>query len=192
MKLDEQDDELESLVAVESDAVGSAEAGGSNRYVFVLTALSAIGGFLFGYDTGVISGAMLLLVEDFGFDHKEQEMIVSVTLVGCIVAAVVASVATEKLGRQPVILLGSAIFAGASLVLATAATFERLLLGRFVVGIAVGLASMAVPVYVRSFPPDIACSHEAMDSDAVSNGVSRVADRRSRPTRDAWQARLHQ
>lgn len=140
----EDEDEREALVAV----VESDTAQASNRYVFVLTALSAIGGFLFGYDTGVISGAMLLLVEEFGFDHKEQEMIVSVTLLGCILAAVAASVATEKLGRQPVILLGSVIFAGASLVLATAATFERLLLGRFVVGLAVGLASMAVPVYV--------------------------------------------
>lgn len=140
----EDEDEREALVAV----VESDTAPASTRYVFVLTALSAIGGFLFGYDTGVISGAMLLLVEDFGFDHKEQEMIVSVTLLGCILAAVAASVATEKLGRQPVILLGSVIFAGASLVLATAATFERLLLGRFIVGLAVGLASMAVPVYV--------------------------------------------
>ena len=132
----EDEDEREALVAV----VESDTAQASNRYVFVLTALSAIGGFLFGYDTGVISGAMLLLVEEFGFDHKEQEMIVSVTLLGCILAAVAASVATEKLGLQPVILLGSVIFAGASLVLATAATFERLLLGRFVVGLAVGLA----------------------------------------------------
>jgi SP family myo-inositol transporter-like MFS transporter 13 len=139
-------EEREALVA----QVESEEVPASNQYVFVLTALSAIGGFLFGYDTGVISGAMLLLVEEFGFDHKQQEAIVSVTLVGCIIAAVAASVATERLGRQPVILLGSAIFAGASLVLATAATLERLLLGRFIVGIAVGLASMAVPVYVSS------------------------------------------
>ncbi len=156
---EDEDDEREALVSVPVEAErvsgssnGGGGGGGGNRYVFVLTALSAIGGFLFGYDTGVISGAMLLLVEEFGFDHKEQEMIVSVTLVGCILAAVGASVATEKLGRQPVILVGSAIFAVASLLLATAATFEGLLLGRFIVGLAVGLASMAVPVYVSNLP----------------------------------------
>ena len=141
---EDEDDEREALVSVPVEAErvsGSSNGGGGGG-----------GGFLFGYDTGVISGAMLLLVEEFGFDHKEQEMIVSVTLVGCILAAVGASVATEKLGRQPVILVGSAIFAVASLLLATAATFEGLLLGRFIVGLAVGLASMAVPVYVSNLP----------------------------------------
>ena len=148
---DDPNDEIQGLVKAEAEAATPPD--GSSNFVYALTALSALGGFLFGYDTGVISGAMLLLVEEFGFSSKEQETIVSVTLVGCIVAACLASVATERLGRQPVILAGSMIFTGASYLLATAETFGMLLLGRFTVGIAVGLASMAVPVYISEAAP---------------------------------------
>jgi SP family myo-inositol transporter-like MFS transporter 13 len=144
-------EEIQGLV--KSEAAAATAPPADNNFVYALTALSAIGGFLFGYDTGVISGAMLLLVDEFGFSSKEQETIVSVTLVGCIVAACAASVATESFGRQPVILVGAAIFTGASFLLATAQTFAALLLGRFTVGIAVGLASMAVPVYISEAAP---------------------------------------
>jgi SP family myo-inositol transporter-like MFS transporter 13 len=134
-------------------APAAAAAAANNSYLYLLTCLSAIGGFLFGYDTGVISGAMLLLVKEFGFSSKQQELIVSVTLVGCIASACVSSVATTKLGRQPVILFASMVFMAGSAVLATAVTFEILLVGRLIVGIAVGLASMAVPMYIAEAAP---------------------------------------
>eukprot|EP01043_Picozoa_sp_COSAG02_P045944 COSAG02_NODE_4251_length_5585_cov_4.672986_4_plen_631_part_00 len=124
-----------------------------NTYLYVLTCLSAIGGFLFGYDTGVVSGAMLLLVKEFEFSSKQQELIVSVTLVGCITSACFSSVATTKLGRQPVILFASMVFIAGSAILCTAENFEMLLVGRAVVGIAVGLASMAVPMYIAEAAP---------------------------------------
>ena len=124
-----------------------------NTYLYALTSLAAIGGFLFGYDTGVVSGAMLLLVKEFGFSSKQQELIVSVTLVGCIFSACLSSIATTKLGRQPVILFASMVFIAGSAILSTAENFEMLLVGRAVVGIAVGLASMAVPMYIAEAAP---------------------------------------
>lgn len=70
---------LQQPLLVSGGAVHTAgmEEDGSNFFLYVLTSLSAIGGFLFGYDTGVVSGAMLLLVKDFGFTSKQQEYIVS-------------------------------------------------------------------------------------------------------------------
>ena len=130
-------------------------AGGGGCYIYLLTALSAIGGFLFGYDTGVVSGAMLLLDKEFDFTPRQQESIVSITLVGCILAAMCSSVATERLGRQPVIRIGSLIFTVGAVVLAVSQNFATLLVGRFIIGVAVGLASMAVPLYIaEAAPPD--------------------------------------
>jgi SP family myo-inositol transporter-like MFS transporter 13 len=122
-------------------------------WLYGLTFLSAIGGLLFGYDTGVISGAMLLLVAEFGFTAHQQGLIVSVTLLGCIAAALCASCLTECLGRRPTILLGSVIFAVGAAVMATADGLHMLLVGRFIIGLAVGVASMAVPMYIAEAAP---------------------------------------
>ena len=132
---------------------GARSGGGGACYLYTLTALSAVGGFLFGYDTGVISGAMLLLVQEFEFTNREQEQIVSVTLVGCILAALCSSCLTERLGRKPAVLLGSLVFAAGAVVMAVADGLHLLLVGRFIVGLAVGLASMVVPLFIAEAAP---------------------------------------
>ena len=132
---------------------GARSGGGGACYLYTLTALSAVGGFLFGYDTGVISGAMLLLVQEFEFTNREQEQIVSVTLLGCILAALCSSCLTERLGRKPAVLLGSLVFAAGAIVMAVADGLHLLLVGRFIVGLAVGLASMVVPLFIAEAAP---------------------------------------
>lgn len=61
------------------------------RVVFAYASLAAIGGFLFGYDTGVVSGAMLLLKDEFHLDNVQQELVVSVTVAGAILVGVPGS-----------------------------------------------------------------------------------------------------
>ena len=123
--------------------------------LYLLTFMSALGGFLFGYDTGVISGAVLLIVSDMHLQGEsfEQELIVSATLVGCIVSAAAARSLAELLGRKPVIVLSSAVFAVGAAVMALAADYRELVAGRFVIGLGVGLASMAVPLYIAEAAP---------------------------------------
>ena len=107
-------------------------------FVYLLTLFSAIGGFLFGYDTGVISGAMLPLRNEFVLNSVWQEIIVGVTIGAAAIFAIVGACANDWLGRKPVIVSASLIFAAGSLCMALAQDRYLLLTGRVIVGIGIG------------------------------------------------------
>eukprot|EP00039_Didymoeca_costata_P001047 m.49239 g.49239 ORF g.49239 m.49239 type:complete len:571 (-) comp10605_c0_seq1:1615-3327(-) len=156
--VDDDDDDTDHLNRALLPAA-KTPANTSKSSMILITGIAAIGGFLFGYDTGVVSGAMLLIVEDLGLQGKllQQEIIVSATLVGCIIAAAAARPITEKLGRKPAVLIGSFVFLIGAIMMALSRMFPYtlyvLIAGRFVVGLAVGLASMAVPLYIAELAP---------------------------------------
>ena len=106
--------------------------------VILLTFLSAIGGFLFGYDTGVISGAMILLREEFHLDHVWQELVVSVTIGAAAFFAIVGGFLNDRVGRKPTILLASIIFSCGAVLLGCALNREMLLIGRIILGVGIG------------------------------------------------------
>ncbi|XP_049954349.1 proton myo-inositol cotransporter-like [Schistocerca serialis cubense] len=120
----------------------------SSKYIYVLTFLSAIGGFLFGYDTGVVSGAMLLIRKELALTTAWHEAIVSATIAAAWVFALMGGWLTDRLGRKPVILVASFVFTAGSVIMGIAPGKELLLIGRIIVGIGIGLASMSVPVYI--------------------------------------------
>ncbi|XP_076313507.1 proton myo-inositol cotransporter-like [Tachypleus tridentatus] len=122
-------------------------------YMYLLTLLSAIGGFLFGYDTGVVSGAMILLRDYFSLNHVWQELIVSITIGGAWAFSLVAGILSDKLGRKPVILIASVVFTAGAIVMGFSVTREMLLVGRLTVGIGIGLSSMIVPMYIGEVAP---------------------------------------
>ena len=101
----------------------------SNTFLYTLTFFCAIGGFLFGYDTGVVSGAMLIITEDFDLDSIWQELIVSITVGFAAIFSVLAGYASNKFGRKPVTIIAAALFALGSIVLAAAWNKEALLIG---------------------------------------------------------------
>eukprot|EP00048_Salpingoeca_helianthica_P008950 m.128582 g.128582 ORF g.128582 m.128582 type:complete len:542 (+) comp14733_c0_seq4:122-1747(+) len=123
------------------------------RTVMVLTAFAAIGGFLFGYDTGVISGAMLLLKDRFSLSATQQELVVSLTVAGAIVGAAAGGRLTDQFGRRPIIIVAAVIFTAGAALLAIATAWIELLVGRAILGVAIGLASMTVPVYLAETAP---------------------------------------
>ena len=88
------------------------------RRLRVLTFLSAIGGFLFGYDTGVVSGAMILLREEFSLSHTWQEMIVSATVLSACLTSLLAGYMADTQGRRVTVILASLMFTGGSVWLA--------------------------------------------------------------------------
>jgi SP family myo-inositol transporter-like MFS transporter 13 len=126
------------------------ESSGCVRFVFILTSLACIGGFLFGYDTGVISGALLSIEDDsdWNLDTVQLELIVSITIAGALAGAVSSGYLCDKLGRKPVVLVSSIVFIAGALIMAAAPGFDTLIIGRLVVGVGVGIASMVVPVYL--------------------------------------------
>ncbi|XP_025139776.1 proton myo-inositol cotransporter isoform X4 [Bubalus bubalis] len=117
-------------------------------FVYVVAVFSALGGFLFGYDTGVVSGAMLLLKRQLSLDAMWQELLVSSTVGAAAVSALAGGALNGVFGRRAAILLASALFTAGSAVLAAANNKETLLAGRLVVGL--GIAPRSRPL---SRPP---------------------------------------
>ncbi|EGZ29437.1 hypothetical protein PHYSODRAFT_249258 [Phytophthora sojae] len=141
--------------------------------LYVLTLCSTIGGFLFGYDTGVISGALGLLKgpEAFRLTDLQSESAVSAAVFGAIAGAALSSCDNHVFGWRPVILLSSAMFALGSCLMEAAQTFVTLLFGRLIVGVAIGFASMTVPLYIAEVsPPDIRGRLVSLNTALVTGG----------------------
>ncbi|CAC5420088.1 SLC2A13 [Mytilus coruscus] len=122
-------------------------------FLLVLSFFAAIGGFLFGYDTGVVSGAMLLLKTNFDLSSFSEEVIVSVTIGSAAVFSICSGVLNEYLGRKLTIIIGSFVFTAGAIVLAVAQNIAMLISGRAIVGIGIGIASMTVPTYIAECAP---------------------------------------
>ncbi|XP_073013112.1 inositol transporter 1 [Typha latifolia] len=128
----------------------------SNGYVLGLTVTAGIGGMLFGYDTGVISGALLYIRDDFkavSENYILQETIVSMALVGAMIGAAGGGWVNDTYGRKKATLLADIIFTIGSLVMSAAPDPYVLILGRFFVGLGIGMASVTAPVYIAEASP---------------------------------------
>ncbi|KAI9911952.1 hypothetical protein PsorP6_009632 [Peronosclerospora sorghi] len=146
---------------------------GSSLYLYLLTICSTIGGFLFGYDTGVISGALVLLKtpEVFNLTDLESESVVSSAMAGAIIGAALSSCGNDVFGRRRVILLSSIMFTAGSVFMACSHSFSELLTGRLVVGIAIGFASMTVPLYIAEVsPPNIRGQLVSLNNACITGG----------------------
>ncbi|KAK7319117.1 hypothetical protein RJT34_03831 [Clitoria ternatea] len=127
-----------------------------NPYVLRLAFSAGIGGLLFGYDTGVISGALLYIRDDFkAVDAKTwlQEAIVSMALAGAIIGASVGGWMNDRFGRKKSIIVADTLFFIGSVIMAAAPNPSILIVGRVFVGLGVGMASMASPLYISEASP---------------------------------------
>ncbi|KAG0289042.1 myo-inositol transporter [Dissophora globulifera] len=118
--------------------VTETEDSSPSRFLYLLIVCLAIGGFLFGYDTGVIAGALLPIKEEFGLTSQQQEFIVGGTTLGAILGGLLAGALSDLIGRKPVTLLSSTIFVIGAALMTFAHEYWLLLLGRVVVGVGVG------------------------------------------------------
>jgi len=123
------------------------------RFVFIAALFAALGGLLFGYDTGVISGALIFIKREFGLTTADEEIVVSGVLLGATIGAIVGGKAADLFGRRRVLLVTAAIFGIGALASAMAPSPAILIVSRVILGLAIGLASTNVPVYLSEVAP---------------------------------------
>ncbi len=126
---------------------------GGTRFVYIAALFAALGGLLFGYDTGVISGALIFIKRDFGLTTAAEEVVVSGVLLGATIGAVIGGKAADLFGRRRVLLVTAAIFSIGALASGVAPSPAILIVSRVVLGLAIGLASTNVPVYLSEVAP---------------------------------------
>jgi MFS family permease len=142
------------------------------RHVALSAAVTALGGLLFGYDTGVVSGALLFLKKDFGgLSSFQEELVTSLLLVGAVAGALLAGRVADLIGRRLTVLITAAVFVVGVLLAAFTPTYPVLLVARVVIGLAVGSASMVVPLYIGEVvPPRVRGGLVSLNQLAITTG----------------------
>jgi sugar porter (SP) family MFS transporter len=144
----------------------------SRRFVYLSAALAALNGLLFGFDTGVISGALPLIEQTFGLSTFIEEVVVSIVLAGAAVGAAAGGTLADWWGRRRVTLFGAVIFFVSSLGMAFSPTVKWLIGFRLLVGFGIGVASIVGPLYISEIaPPKIRGSLGTLQQLAITLGI---------------------
>lgn len=117
-------------------------------YMIFLSVVAAIGGFLFGYDTAVISGTISQVTELFGLDTMQQGWYVGCALVGSITGVAFAGILSDSIGRKPTMVLSAVLFSASAMGCAFSMTFNQLVFYRIIGGIGIGVVSIVSPLYI--------------------------------------------
>src|ERR1700722_17124561 len=136
---------------LQSSATSSKPA--NQTFVYLAAIFAALGGLLFGYDTGVISGAELFFRNEFTLSTFALEVIVSGVLAGAAAGALLGGRLADLFGRRRLLIATAIIFGLGGLGCAAATSPAMLIVGRIIVGLGIGLASGTVPVYISEVSP---------------------------------------
>ncbi|KAI0181524.1 general substrate transporter, partial [Hypoxylon sp. FL1284] len=153
---DGAEDDVRSELSDSDDVSVEWPAGSPGLFIWLLTLSAGISGLLFGYDTGVISATLVSI--DTSLSGREltsldKSAITSCTALFALVASPISSVFADRFGRKPVILLSDLFFVFGALVQALSTTVTWMVLGRSIVGAAVGAASFVTPLYIAELAP---------------------------------------
>jgi sugar porter (SP) family MFS transporter len=142
------------------------------KFVYVVAGIAALCGLLFGYDTGVISGALLFIQSQFSLGPAEEGLVVSGVLFGATLSAVLSGRLTDVFGRKRLIIVISVIFTVGSIVCAMANSLMVLVAGRVILGLAIGVASYTAPLYIGEVsPPSIRGALVGLNQMAITVGI---------------------
>ncbi|MGW2325189.1 sugar porter family MFS transporter [Streptomyces sp. NPDC001700] len=132
---------------------GPQESAPQRHALTKIAVISTLGGLLFGYDTGVISGALLFMKDDLGLTPFTEGLVVSSLLVGAAFGALTGGRLADALGRRLTLLLAAVLFGLGALGTAVAPDVPLMVISRVVLGLAVGCASAVVPLYIAEMAP---------------------------------------
>ncbi len=144
----------------------------NSRFVYLAAFISALGGLLFGYDTGVISGAILFVRQDFSLSDGMVSVVVGCVLLGALLGAVVGGTVADRFGRRRVIIATAALFFIGAIGTALAPNEIWLIAGRVLLGAAIGVASFTTPLYISEVsPPALRGRLVSLNQLAVTIGI---------------------
>jgi MFS transporter, SP family, solute carrier family 2 (myo-inositol transporter), member 13 len=140
-----------TISANTADAQSSA-----STFLWILTFSACVSGLLFGYDTGVISGTLVSIGSDLSarpLTTLDKSLITSCTSLFALIASPIAGILADRWGRKIVILIADALFTTGALWQAVTNTVWGMILGRSIIGLAIGGASLIVPLYISELAP---------------------------------------
>ena len=140
-------------MSAETEPASRESQSAQSRRAFLWATTAALGGFLLGYHTGVISGALLFIREDFGLSAFEQGALVGLFPLGAMFGGLAATRIAESWGRRRTLIATAAAFIVATLLSVVASSLGVLLLARGLTGVAAGVASSTVPLYTSEIAP---------------------------------------
>ena len=126
----------------------------TSRMLVFATGVAALGGFLFGYDTAVIAGAIGALRDHFHLSAAHEGWAGASAIYGCLPGALAAGILADRFGRRRLLLLCAVLYAVSGLWSALTATFPSFLLSRLAGGLAIGISSMVCPTYIAEIAPE--------------------------------------
>jgi len=144
----------------------------SKTYVLYVTAVAALGGLLFGFDTAIIAGAIRFLKEEFALSAFGEGLAVSIVLVGCMIGAAVAGTLSDRLGRRRFMLISAVFFFVSAVGCALPQNLAQFSAFRWIGGLAIGAASIVCPLYISEIaPPRIRGALVSVNQLAIVTGI---------------------
>jgi len=122
-------------------------------YLYLVCLVAALGGFLFGFDTAVISGTISLVKTDFNLSPVSEGWFVSCALLGCIMGVSFSGKLSDNYGRKIVLIISAVLFLASAIGCMTSGSFAFLIIFRLIGGLGIGVASMVSPLYISEFAP---------------------------------------
>ncbi len=133
--------------------VTKSNTSNGRSFIFLVGSIAALAGLLFGYDTGVISGARLFIEKHFHLTTIMVEVVVSAVLLGAVLGAIGSGRLADRYGRRNMMMVAAIAFIIGTLISALTVSVLWLIIGRLIVGIAIGIASYAAPLYLSEVAP---------------------------------------
>ncbi|MCK4609407.1 MAG: sugar porter family MFS transporter, partial [Gammaproteobacteria bacterium] len=125
----------------------------NNAYAYFIGFIAAVAGLLFGFDTGVISGAIHFIQQEYHLSTEMEGLVVSSVLIGAVCGTLISNIISRHFGRRNALITASILFTIGALGSACATSAEFLIIIRLFLGLAIGIASYTAPLYLAEIAP---------------------------------------